>query len=454
MSDFSQITQFNFNYIFFKGIQISKKNFEEQVIHLSNYLTKNYFSSSPFVMLTMYNQVKSIIAYFAILKSGKIAVIVDPGSKSLELSEIIEDTDPSAIFIINAEDNYFKYEDEIIFRKGQKGFIINSDLKDVCTISYTNAEDGYSKGAMLTEQNLVAEVRALSESSDINKKSVVCALIPFCHLFGFAEGILVPFHTGANAVIEEVNLLRLNVIMQNIKKFKVSHFYTVPSIYYILSKLPGIREIMENIKGIYSGGIQLSEFIHENFYSKTGRKIREGYGLTESSPAVAIDYTESEPVVNSIGKALPGCEIKIIDENGNTCKPGELGEICITGDMVFKGYIHHEETTRSVLKNRWLYTGDLGKKDHNGFLFFYGLKKDMINVAGNNVYPKKLERMMKIHKNVVDVKVFSQPSVLQGQVVGATIKVRDSSKKAQEDFKIWCSKNINTSILPKIWQFE
>lgn len=448
------LDQISFKHIFFRGKRYDQSTVEEGIDHLADYLEKNNFSSSPFVLLSMYNHIKSVIAYFAILKSGKIAVIFDPGSKPIDLSEIIEDTDPSAIFFINAESIGFDFDEEIVFRKTKKGFIINSDLAEVCTVAYTNAEDGYSKGAMLTEKNLLAEIYALITSSKITKESVVCALLPYYHLFGFAEGILVPTHIGATVVIEDINLLHLGETMQNIHQYKVTHFYTVPSIYYLLGKIPGIEKFVADIKNLYSGGTQLSEFVHENFFRKTNRSIREGYGLTESSPAVAIDDIEDEPVKNSIGKALPGCEIKIFNENGKECGAGDQGEICVKGDMVFKGYFNNELTTSQVLKNDWLYTGDLGKKDSKGLIYFCGLKKEMINVAGNNVYPKKLERMMKIYKNVIEVKVFSQDSVLQGQVAGAMIKLHDSSKKAQEVFKKWCQKSINNSSLPKIWLFE
>ncbi len=448
------LNQISFKYILFRGNRYDQRTVLEGIDHLANYLNKNNSSSSPFVLLSMYNHIKSVIAYFAILKSGKIAVIYDPGSKPIDLSEIIEDTDPSAIIFINAETTGFNFEEEIIFRKTKKGNIVHSNLTDVCTLAYTNAEDGYSKGAMLTEKNLLAEIYALTTSSKITKDSVVCALLPYYHLFGFAEGILVPTHIGATVVIEDINLLRLSETMQNIHQYKVTHFYTVPSIYYLLGKIPGIEKFVANITNLYTGGTQLSEFVHENFFRKTNKSIREGYGLTESSPAIAIDDIEDEPVKNSIGKALPGCEIKIIKENGNECLAGEKGEICVRGDMVFKGYFNNEATTNLVLKNDWLYTGDYGKKDTKGLIYFCGLKKEMINVAGNNLYPKKLERMMKIHKNVADVKVFSQDSVLHGQIAGATIKLHDSSKKAQENFKKWCQKNINNNSLPKIWLFE
>jgi acyl-CoA synthetase (AMP-forming)/AMP-acid ligase II len=348
----------------------------------------------------------------------------------------------------------FKYTEEVIFRKQKRGFIIHSDLQDVCTLAYTNAEDGFSKGAMITEKNLLSEVHALIKTNKLTKKSVTCALLPFTHMFGLVQGILVPSYAGATSVISELNILKTNEIIKEIQQQKVTHLYSVPSMYYILSKVPGIEDMVSNIEEFYSGGTQLTPFIFNNFYQRTNRKIREGYGLTESSPGVTLNYDEIGPRINSIGKPLPGCEIKIIGDNDTECNVDEVGEICIKGDMVFRGYFNNDNATNAVLKNGWLHTGDYGKKDKQGYIYFRGLKKDMINVAGNNVYPKKLERLMKWHKNVLDVKIFGADSTLQGQIVNAKIKLRKTSEKAKHEFKRWCYTNITNLILPKIWLFE
>jgi long-subunit acyl-CoA synthetase (AMP-forming) len=230
--------------------------------------------------------------------------------------------------------------------------------------------------------------------------------------------------------------------------------YTVPSLYYLFSKVPGIESLVGGIQEFYSGGTKLTSFIFDSFYKKTHRKIREGYGLTESSPGVALNYHEEGPVAESIGKPLPGCEIEILDDNSKACLPGDIGEICIKGDMVFKGYLNHLETTNAVLKNGWLHTGDYGRKDLKGNVYFCGLKKDMINVAGHNVYPKNLERKIKINKSVATVKISREESVLQGHVVVANIRLFNASEKAQEELKKWCHENLHNIALPKIWVFE
>jgi long-subunit acyl-CoA synthetase (AMP-forming) len=395
-----------------------------------------------------------LIAYYAIIKAGRIPALMDPGCRSIELTEIIEEIDPAAIIFLNSSEISFRYDEEIVFRKQKSGFIIQSAIKDVCTLAFTNAEDGYSKGAMLTEKNLLSEIYALIKTNKLTDHSVTCALLPFSHLYGLVQGILIPTHAGATGVIIELDILRIHEMVNKLQQYKVTHLYTVPSLYYLFSKVPGIENSVNDIKEFYSGGTQLTTFIYNSFYKKTNRKIREGYGLTESSPGVALNYDEEGPVITSIGKPLPGCEISILDEENKECLPDNIGEICVRGDMVFKGYLNHDETTKAVLKDGWLHTGDYGKKDLKGNIYFCGLKKNMINVAGNNIYPKKLERMIKINKMVNSVKVFCEESIIQGHVVGAKIQLNNTSDKAKEELKNWCFENINNILLPKIWLFE
>jgi len=448
------LSQINFRRIYFRDIGYDRKEILNAIDHLANYLTSNIHSTSPFILLSAYNHIKTLIAYYAILKAGKIVAILDPDCRSLEISEIIQDIDPAAILFLNSVTLDFNYEEEVVFRKQTSGFIITSDLKDVCTIAYTNAEDGYSKAAMLTEKNILSEIYALIKTNKLDSNSVTCALLPFSHLFGLVQGILVPTHSGATGFISELNILRITETLQEIKKYRVTHLYTVPSIYYILSKVPEIESYIFSIKEFYSGGTKLSPFIYDYFYRKTKRSIREGYGLTESSPGVALNFDEEGPNIESIGKPLPGCEINIFDEIDAECVTGSVGEICIKGDMVFKGYFNQDEVTNFVLRKGWLHTGDYGKKDSNGLIYFTGLKKNMINVAGNNVYPDKIERLMKRYSDLTYVKLYSEDSVIQGQIVGAKIKLRNSSNKEQEKFKIWCLENINNVLLPKHWQFD
>ncbi len=447
------VEKIGFRKIYFRNKTFDRLAITSAINHLSDYLKRNIFSSSPFILLSTYNHIKSIIAYYAILKTGKIAAILDPNCRNIKLTEIIEDIDPAAIIFINSSTISFNYEEEILFRRPAPGFIISSDLKDVCTLVYTNAEDGYSKGAMLTEKNLLTETYTIINVERLNKDNTTCALLPFYHLFGLVNGILVPTHANGYSLIMDLDIFKINDIAKQIYSYKVTNLYSVPSLYYLIGKLENVYTYLDPVNECISGGSKLSEFINSSFIKNTGIQIREGYGLTESSPACTINYQGSEIKIDSIGQPLPCCEIKILDDKDNECKTGEIGEICIKGDLVFKGYFNKEQHTKTALRNGWLHSGDYGKKDKQGYIYFTGLKKNMINVGGTNVYPEELKRLMKQNNNVSEVYIYSESSVLQGQIPGANIKLRNSSKSAQDEFKNWCYKNIANSILPKFWNF-
>jgi len=453
MGDLKTLLDLNFLKIRFNGFDYNPNALHPAINHLARFLKQNVKSTSPFILLSAYNHIKTIIAYYAILKAGKIVVILDPACRTLEMAEIIEDIDPAAIIYLNSSSLKFNYQEEIVFRKSSKVFIIKSELKDVCTIMYTNAEDGYSKGAMLSHINLLTEIKAIIETIRLDQCSVSFSLLPFAHLFGFVLGVLIATHSGGSSVITELNMLKLAETIENIALFKATHVYSVPSVYYLMSKHEQARECLKNVKMFISGGTKLPQFIFEGFERRVNHRIFEGYGLTESSPACIFNKLDDGPRVETIGKPIANSEIKIMDDKGAECKLNEVGEIWVKGDLIFKGYFNQEETTNEKLTDGWLHTGDYGKIDGDGFIYYCGLKKSMINVAGNKVFPKKIERLIRVNKNVVDVTAFSEESALQGQILGIKVKLRDNSLKSQDEFKNWCLENITITIIPK-WIFS
>ena len=443
-----------FQDIYFRNNTYSRFKIISLIDHLASYLKKNTHSDSPFIMLATFNHIKTIIAYYAILKIGKIAVIIDPKYKTFELIEIISDSDPAAIIFINSNTLNFDYEEEIVFRKTNPKFEIQSDLADVCTLIYTNAEDGHAKAAMLTKKNLIAEINIMRFCKVIEDNSISCILLPFHHAFGLLEGILVPTHSYSSLLIVDIDLYKFESIINEIFKYKITHFVSIPSVYYLMSKIPDIGHHLKFMNKLSSGGYKLPSLVFNNFFNRTGKKIHEGYGLTEAAPGCIMhSHLEDEIKIESIGKALPCCEIKIVDKNNNKCMLNETGEICIKGDNIFKGYFNKEHITKKVLIDGWLHSGDMGSIDEKNYIYFKGLKKKMINVGGINVYPKELERLMKLNKNVTYVKITNQNSLIQGEIVIANIKLKKESKNARELFKNWCYENITNSKLPKIWNF-
>ena len=183
------LDKFSVKKVYFRDRVFEKEGLLERIDHLAKYLGANFISGSPFVLLSAYNHIKALIAFYAILKAGKIALIVNPGTKSIEFSEMVKDTDPAALILPDPHTLDFKYEEEIIFREPDPGFTVKSDLTDVCLLAYTNAEDGYAKGAMILEKNLVTAINAYKTIDNLSIKNTTCPLLPFHHLFGIIQVI-------------------------------------------------------------------------------------------------------------------------------------------------------------------------------------------------------------------------------------------------------------------------
>ncbi len=443
----------NIKHLYFQGNRYDNRYVVSEIDALTKFLEKEYISDSPFVLLTAYNHLKTLIAFYAIIKSRKIAVIINPEIKALELTEVIEEIDPAAFILLDNTNVKFNTDAEIIFRTTSNNMIIHSKLDDIVIMMYTNAENGTAKPAMISENSLLSSIEMYSEFESISSDNVICALLPFHHILGLAYGLILPSYKACSLYISDMNLKRMNELVSAIKNTRVDYILSVPSFYYLLMRIPGVTDILKNVNDLISGGIKLPYQIYDSFFKKTGKTIREGYGLTEASPGVTLNMKGTVIDPESIGKPFKNCEVKIIDENGNECKTGVTGEIYIQGNNVFQGYYNNPEESFNVLKNGWLKSGDLGMKDATGNIYFKGLKKNMLNVAGNNVYPKEVERLLLMNKNVKHVKVFKENSLLQGDIVCAEIELKNPDDKNIKSFKEWCHKKITNYKIPKVWKF-
>ena len=235
------LNNINVKHVYCRDHAISNTELKLAIDELVSFLNKNYKSDSPFVLISAYNHVKTLIAFYAVIKTGRIAIIINPGAKSIELTEIINETDPAAFLLINNETFKFNFDEEILIRNRSQNLIINQNLKDVVLLMYTNAENGKSKAAMITEQNLISTITTWASTDNITQNNNICALVPCFHILGFTYGLILPSYIGCSVFITELNLLRVTELFENIYKLKVDYLYSVPSVYYLISRIPGIK---------------------------------------------------------------------------------------------------------------------------------------------------------------------------------------------------------------------
>ncbi len=421
---------------------------------VARYLKDNLVSDSPFVYLFATNHIKTVLSYFGIIKARRICVIMDPKIGKLELSEMLLDTPPAACIRIDKATETFDFGKEIEIRNQPWKNDSGEDLSDVCTMIYTAAEDGYAKAVMLTHENMLANARAVAEGNKVTPNSLTCCLLLLSHSFGLQVGTITPFMVKGDTIIpEEIDLIKPNNLFDKINDLPVSHFYSIPATYYFLSRISDKCHIFKKANRVISGGYALGNEIRERFLIKYQIQICQGYGLSEASPVCSLNLSKDSSKEKSIGTPLKCCNIKIFDSKNNELLSNQRGEICIKGANVMKGYYHHHEATKNVLKEGWLHSGDWGVKDNEGYIYFSGLKKRMVNYGGNKVYPSEVERFIKLNTNVLEADVFGKEDKLSGQTVHAKIRLEKNIQTAQDAFFRWCHENISDYKVPSKVEF-
>jgi acyl-CoA synthetase (AMP-forming)/AMP-acid ligase II len=362
---------------------------------------------------------------------------MDPNIGPLELAEMIADTPPAACIRIDTTSEAYDFAKEIELRNQPWNCNQDGDLVDVCTMVYTAADDGFAKAAMLTHDNMVADAKGVGHAVNPGSGTISCGLGNFQHLYPLQVGVIAPFLFKGDIYIDELaTITNVSSIAANIERLGVTHLYTIPAIYYLLSKVNTIFKKAKPLRNVVSGGYKLSEDIFRRFLKATGKEIHEGYGLTEGAPVCTWTYDRVKP--QSVGVSFSCCEIRVFSESGSAVESGNTGEIRIKGTNIMKGYYRRQHATHLAFADGWLRTGDIGYLDTDGYVYLTGMIKKMINYGGKKVYPAEVERLVRTNENVDDIEVFGVEDKLFGQSVCAKIRLKENTPAAREELLAWC----------------
>jgi long-chain acyl-CoA synthetase len=302
---------------------------------------------------------------------------------------------------------------------------------------YTSGTSGLPKGVLLTYGNLQSDVDAAIQHAALQHQHVFLGVIPLFHSFGMTAMMLAPIQLGATIVY----MARFSAVgaLKAIREHKVSLMFGVPSMYAAMARLKGANpEDFANIYAMISGGEPLPQSLREAFKQRFGVLIYEGYGLTETSPVVTLNVPHSNRP-GSVGKAVPGAEVKITDDNGNGLATEQIGEIWLKGPMILKGY-HNlpKETAVALTADGYFKTGDLGKIDADGFLHITGRKKEMIIIAGEKAYPREIEDALMAHPAVAEAAVLGKKDASRGEVIAAFIIPKEGQNPTPDELREFC----------------
>ncbi len=392
--------------------------------------------------IVLRNSPEFIISYFALSKIGAVAVPINHMvSKNEEIYYILENS--ACKGVVTEKDfvrNYLSVKKDL---PGLK-FLISTDFcgidgvtdfwhylkhahyhpqtqkasadeHDVATILYTSGTTGHPKGVLLTHHNMLENAKASIIILEPTKKDVFMALLPMFHTFSWTGNVITPILLGSKTLIVK-SITPPKLWLQAMGREGVTIMIAVPQIYGVLAKeARGLKKFflkfwsLRRVRLCMSGAAPLNHAITQHFNKAFGLHILEGYGLTETSPVVTITHPKIKKH-GSVGKAVPGVKIKIVDEHGNHLKHGEEGEICVMGPNITRGYHGNETATRELFtEDGWLKTGDIGVLDTDGFLFIRDRKKDMVIVKGLKVFPAQIEHTINAHPKVLENAVIGIP---------------------------------------------
>ncbi len=324
-------------------------------------------------------------------------------------------------------------------------------------LQYTGGTTGVSKGAMLTNRNLVAnmnQIQAWMKPFLEEGKEVALSPLPMYHIFAFTVNCLALMSIGTHTVL--VTKPRdLPSVIKEFNNHPISLFSGVNTLFNALVNHADFQKAnFSHLKVCVGGGMAVQRAVAEQWQKVTGCFLSEGYGMTESSPVVTINPLDGNGRLGTIGLPVPSTDVRIANDQDEELPIGEVGELQVKGPQVMKGYYgRNEETAKTITSDGWLKTGDIAKMNEDGFFQIVDRKKDMILVSGFNVFPNEVEDVIASHPKVMEVAAVGVPDEKSGELVKVFVVKKDKSLKEDELIQ-HCRENLTGYKVPKFVEFR
>ncbi len=426
------------------------------------------------VVLMLPNAPEFVLAYFAILWAGAVVVPASPLLKPDEVAYLLGDAEPRAIlsvslcyaaisegrsrakaplpaFIADADPGALAAGDrrwsELAAAGPGAAPAPPADPEAVAACLYTSGTTGRPKGALLSHRNLLANVASFHGVCPVDQRDVFLAVLPLFHAFGATVMMLYPLSEGATVVLEPRFVPE--AVLKVMAETRTTVFSGVPAMYAVWVQMPAPGVDLSAWRVAIAGGAALPPSVLERFEAKYPVRISEGYGPTECGPVLTVNPPGGVRKVGSVGPALPGVRLRILDDGWGDAPPGQVGEIAASGPNVMRGYWRRPEETGAVLRDGWYRTGDLGSLDAEGYLTIVDRKKDLVIVGGLNVYPSEVEMVIATHPAVADVAVLGLPDDTRGEVPHALVVLREGAAADPRELLRFCRDRLASYKVPR-----
>lgn len=422
------------------------------------------------------------IAYFGILKAGAVVVPLNVLFKSREIAYHLDDSDATAVIafsgteelpigsevsaafdevdecrlIIGIGDPQAFPDDALAFDDllATGGELAEVEIAgdDTAVILYTSGTTGRPKGAELSHDNLLKNAETTAEMLRYSSEDAIFVPLPLFHSFGQSVLMNGGLLSGASLILEP--RFEPAAAMESMRHNHASVFAGVPTMYWALLQTPseegnGDDLLRANLRLCVSGGASLPLAVLRKFEERFEVPILEGYGLSESSPVASFNHLDRERKPGSIGTPIAGVEMRIVDEDDDEVPVGDTGEVVIRGHNVMKGYYKRPETNAEVLRGGWLHTGDVGRKDEDGYFYIVDRTKDMIIRGGFNVYPREVEEVLSEHPEVSMAAVIGIHDDEHGEEILALVVPANGASPDPQELIEWCRERMAAYKYPR-----
>ncbi len=330
-------------------------------------------------------------------------------------------------------------------------------VEDLAVLLYTGGTTGTPKAARLSHGNLmanVAQVNAWLPQVRFGEERLV-GLLPFAHSFGLTACLNWPMSQGAQIIV--LPRFEINGFIKMLQRYRPTMLPGVPTLFVALINDPRLAKVdLSALWGAISGSAPLPVEVRDRFEALSGCRMLEGYGLTEAGPVTHFNPVKGKRPLGSMGMPLPGTLAKVMDQEtgARELDPGEVGELAIQGPQVMQGYWQNPQETEAALRDGWLYTGDLARRDEDGYFYIVERKKDLIISGGYNIYPREVEEVLYQFPGVLEAVAFGVPDAYRGEVVKVVIVPRNGLALNVPEIQDFCRQQLAVYKVPHSIEFR
>lgn len=424
--------------------QVSFRSLYDQTVNIAAAL-RQAAGSGQNVILIASNSVFMVTAYLAILKSGNVAVPLNPEIEQGNLNFIQEKCRAGIVIMQGRLKDKFVVRGAVVwdestlnsYASAESGLSFPEETLSghLAEIVFTSGSTGEPKGVMITHGNLIANTQSIIEYLKLTQTDIMLVVLPFYYCYGLSL-LHTHLRVGGSIVLNNMFIM-IGGVIRDLLRFRCTGFAGVPSHFQILlrksdtfktTRFPDLRYVTQ------AGGKLHVTFIREFIENLPEISFHVMYGQTEATARLAWLPPEDLPEkLGSCGRAIPGVELKVADEGGGTAAPGITGELLARGANIMAGYYKDEEATRNTLVNGWLHTGDLAMTDKDGYIYLTARKKEIIKVGGRRVSPKEIEEVIVSIPAVIDCRIEPLFDEILGESLKATVVIREDNPLLHEE---------------------